>query len=101
MLVLAMGLGMQRLSALLGVPERQPGRPAAAGSDEETTDGWTELPLPPEVRAGAAHVWTGTKLIARGGCAAEVQDDCEPTADGFAFDPATETWRELPEAPIT
>jgi hypothetical protein len=100
-LVLAMGLGMQRLSALLGVPERQPGRPAAAGSDEETTDGWTELPLPPEVRAGAAHVWTGTKLIAWGGCAAEVQDDCEPTADGFAFDPATETWRELPEAPIT
>jgi hypothetical protein len=99
-LVLAAALGLLRLSALLGVPERQPARPAAGSHDEQPTDGWTQLPLPPETREGAAHVWTGSDLIAWGGCAADVLDDCDPTADGFAFDPATQTWAKLFEAPI-
>jgi hypothetical protein len=99
-LALATALGVLRLSALLGVPERQPARTATGSHSEEPTDRWTELPLPPETRDGAAHVWTGSDLIAWGGCADDVDDECDPTADGYAFDPATETWTEVPEAPI-
>lgn len=93
-------MGILRLSSLLGVPEPQPGTPATGSLDEESADAWTELPLPPEVRGGAAHVWTGSELIAWGGCVADVNDDCEATADGYAFDPEANTWHELPEAPV-
>jgi hypothetical protein len=57
--------------------------PAAAGFAE----GWTRLPLPPEVRDGEALVWTGDELLAWGGCATDVEDRCDATADGYAFDP--------------
>ena len=100
LLVLATALGVLRLSALLGVPEPQPARPGAGGQNEEPTDGWTELPLPPETRDGAAHVWTGSDLIAWGGCAGDDQEECDPTTGGYAFEPKTRTWTELPEAPI-
>ena len=101
MLALATALGLLRLSALLGVPERQPPRAATGSHDEEPTDRWTELPLPPETRDGAAHVWTGSDIIAWGGCAPHGDDECDPTADGYAFDPATQTWTDVPEAPIS
>jgi hypothetical protein len=72
--------------------------PARLWDDYST--GWTELPTPPEVRAGAASVWTGAELLVWGGCEPEVEDDCVPTADGFAFDPRARTWRTLPRAPL-
>jgi hypothetical protein len=62
--------------------------------------GWTKLPRPPEVRAGAAFVWTGSELVAWGGCASRTGDACVPTADGFAFDPANRSWGRIPEAPL-
>lgn len=67
---------------------------------EGLPEGWTELPLPPEVRGGAALVWAGNRLLAWGGCDPAVEDECTHTADGFAFDPATRTWETLPPAPL-
>jgi len=43
---------------------------------------------PPSVRDGAALVWTGSELIAWGGCGRK----CTPTAGGFASDPARNRW---------
>ena len=63
-------------------------------------EGWTELPLPPEVRPGATYQWVGSELIAWGGCDPTVEDDCRETADGFSFDPLSETWRPVPPAPM-
>jgi hypothetical protein len=40
----------------------EPSRPAAI------PEGWTELPLPPEVRDGMSVVWAGSELLAWGGC---------------------------------
>lgn len=100
MFVLATGMGLLRLSSLLGVPEPPSGRPDEASAAAESAEPWTELPLPPEVLGGAAHVWTGAELIGWGGCSADVVDDCDATADGYAFDPVTGTWDALPEAPI-
>jgi hypothetical protein len=62
--------------------------------------GWSKLPPPPEIRDGASFVWTGSKLLAWGGCDPSVKDDCLRTTDGFAFDPTTRTWRALPDAPV-
>lgn len=64
-------------------------------------DGWTRLPDPPEMRAGAAYVWAGSDLVAWGGCAPEIDNDCVRTGDGFAFDPVKEVWTRLAEAPAT
>lgn len=62
-------------------------------------EGWTELPLPPEVRDEAAIVWTGQELMYWGGWPRGTGVD-QARADGFAFDPTTRTWRPLPPAPI-
>lgn len=93
-------MGILRLSSLLGVRELPSGAPAAGSRVAKPAQPWTELPLPREVRGRAAHVWTGTELIAWGGCAADVHDDCQATAGGYAFDPRAQAWGELPEAPI-
>ena len=79
-----------------GVRSPDPERGAASGA--RVAEGWTELPLPPEARDGAALVWTGRELIAWGGCDPG-RPDCHPTADGFAFDPSTRTWTVVPPAP--
>lgn len=60
-------------------------------------EGWTELPPPPDVRDGAAIVWTGEELVYWGG---ERRGTDEMTADGFSFDPRTRAWSPLPPAPI-
>ena len=82
------------------------GRVAHAGSttfrDEPShanSSRWTKLPLPPEVRDGAAFVSTQSHVLAWGGCNPETEEDCEPTADGFQFDPTTGTWAALSPAP--
>jgi hypothetical protein len=62
--------------------------------------GWTELPLPPEVRDGMSVVWAGSRLLAWGGCDPGVKDHCVPTAGGFGFDPVTQSWRALESAPV-
>ncbi len=62
-------------------------------------EGWTELPLPPEVRDGAAIVWTGEVLVYWGGWPRGA-DVAQARADGFAFDPETRGWTALPPAPV-
>lgn len=53
-------------------------------------------PLAP--RGGASAVWTGKEMIVWGGCEDEL---CETRfADGAAYNPDTDTWRRMPEAPI-
>ncbi len=63
-------------------------------------EGWSRLPPPPKVRDGASFVWTGSTLLAWGGCDPSIKDDCVRTPGGFAFDPTTRTWRALPDAPV-
>lgn len=75
--------------------------PAAPGGT------WTELPSAPlSPRLGAVTGWTGSEALFLGG---DVADLCPPDAgcarspesatDGAAFDPATQTWRTLADAP--
>jgi hypothetical protein len=78
---------------------RTPGAGQEGASVVGFAEGWTELPLPPEVRDGAAAVWSDEELILWGGCDPDRPGDCYPTLDGFAFDPPTRTWRPIPPAP--
>ncbi|MDZ5621658.1 Kelch repeat-containing protein [Nocardioides bizhenqiangii] len=75
----------------------------------KATSGWERVaasPLAP--RDQAVAVWTGSEVIVVGGttgrpCSPDA--DCAPPpksaerADGAAYDPATETWREIAPAP--
>jgi hypothetical protein len=62
-------------------------------------EGWTELSLPPEVRAGASLVWTGSELLAWGGCSQGPNHECVGTDSGFSFDPDTQRWESFEQAP--
>jgi hypothetical protein len=62
-------------------------------------EGWTKLPLPPEIRVGAAMVWTGEQLVYWGGWPRD-EDGAEARSNGFVFDPQTRAWHGLPAAPI-
>jgi hypothetical protein len=63
-------------------------------------EGWTRLPDPPEDRPAAAYVWTGSELLAWGGCELPAKDECTATPDGFAYDPVTQRWSTMPPAPV-
>lgn len=86
--------------ALRALGDAQSERPRPADTWSWAGEGWTELPAPPEWRDGAAIVWTDKQLLVWGGCSEDVEDDCEPTRGGYAFDPSTGSWSALPDAPI-
>jgi hypothetical protein len=86
--------------AFLG-PEQAPATRTGQGTALEYPEGWTELPLPPEQGGVEAVVWTGSEVIAWGGCGPYVPDECDPTDTGYAFDPGTEEWSAIPPAPIS
>jgi N-acetylneuraminic acid mutarotase len=70
-----------------------------------TTDAWRSLPPSGLTsREGAVTVWTGTELVVWSGGVDQigpVPGDAGPfSGDGARLDPATNTWRRLPPAPV-
>jgi hypothetical protein len=86
LLMLNVGCGGQRSS-----------RPAA-DRWPDVKPGWTELPAPPALHSGAALVWTGSQLLVWGGCPDE-SGECGNADGGYAFDPSTGSWQDMPPAP--
>jgi hypothetical protein len=62
--------------------------------------GWNELPDPPDVRAGSAAGWTGSKLLVWGGYVYTGFSDEEPLDDGYLLDPLTGSAETLPATPL-
>lgn len=97
--------------AVVGVvSDGEPAAPAGGGS--RSTGSFEPIatsPLGP--RAGAVGVWTGTELVVAGGTTTPPcppNADCaygpgygDVLADAAAYDPGTDTWRELAEAPTS
>jgi hypothetical protein len=52
---------------------------------------------PPEIRTGAAQVWTGTQLLIWGGYTGF--DEQNVVASGLVFDAEEQTWRPTAPAP--
>jgi hypothetical protein len=63
-------------------------------------DHWARLGLPPRLKDGVTLVSTDSEVLAWGGCSPRREDECRPTGTGFAFDPRTRSWRDLPRAPL-
>ena len=101
----------RRFAVVLAVGVLASCAPRDAGEREPvaSTAEWQRLPDGPLTpRYGAHAVWTGGEVLILGG---RDDDPCPPSAscvpsgvpplrDGAAFDPATGTWRRLPDAPV-
>jgi hypothetical protein len=75
-------------------PGRAVGEPPWKGVEV----GWTRLAAPPFVRAGAASVWTGEKLVYWGG---DSGYGATQHADGAAYDPVGGSWERIPSGPLS
>ena len=77
----------------------------AGGSFDPGTATWSELPPGPlDGRNHASYVWTGREIIVFGG---EIPDgafggdeDGPPQRSGAAYDPTSQRWRQIADAPI-
>ena len=63
--------------------------------DTDTVGGWISIPYEPQAFAPAVQAWTGTELIAWG----NATDSLDGPAIGMAYNPATDSWRELTPGP--
>jgi hypothetical protein len=73
---------------------------AAGAAYDPETDAWrtiAEAPLAP--RAGHLAVWTGKEMIVWGGFLTAYERE-RYDGQGAAYDPATDSWRMLPRAPL-
>jgi hypothetical protein len=62
---------------------------------------WREIaPSPLAGRSWAAGQWTGTEVVIWGGADGHAADD-GVMRDGAAYDPTTDTWRSIAQAPIS
>jgi hypothetical protein len=74
------------------------GRAAGEATWKGVEVGWTRLPAPPFVRADAASVWTGEKLVYWGGYTGY---GATQHADGAAYDPVGGSWERIPSGPLS
>jgi hypothetical protein len=83
-----------------GVGRHRRGETAAAAAYHLDTDTWriiADAPLTP--RAGHLAVWTGKEMVVWGGFLTAYERE-RYDGEGAAYDPATDSWRMLPRAPL-
>ena len=74
---------------------------AGGASYNPASDEWSELPEAPiDVAAEGTAVWTGKEVIFWGGAEPTRNVQRELVGSGAAYDPATRSWRRLPESPL-
>lgn len=73
-------------------------RALADGAAYSFDDGtWrTMAPAPLSPRSDAVAVWTGEEVLIWGGDSGRLDDDGDLVYDGAAWNPRTDTWREIP-----
>jgi hypothetical protein len=75
--------------------------PSAGGQAyNPATNTWRQLPAMPFSRAGFAAVWDGSQVLVWGGVTGRSLSSTVPP-HGEAYDPATNQWTALPEAPLS
>jgi hypothetical protein len=74
-----------------------PARLARAAAYNPVTDTWRRIDPLPAARSNANAVWDGREVLIVGGTGvAHAGRAPTPAAIGFAYDPATNSWRRLP-----
>ncbi|NOY54816.1 MAG: hypothetical protein GXP34_02400 [Actinobacteria bacterium] len=68
---------------------------------DPATGVWRPMAAAPEARSQPAAVWTGSRLLIWGGdrTVGDTQS-FDMANDGFAYDPASDSWSAIPPAPI-
>lgn len=84
-----------------GTALRVADRPRDGAAFDPATDSWRTIPVAPIELTDATAVWTGKEMIVfgaalRGGNAPESE-----TAIGAAYDPRTDSWRRIPDSPLS
>jgi hypothetical protein len=74
--------------------------PAVGMSYNPTTTTWRELAPGPGRRQQPAVVWTGSELLIWGGDGWDGEQTVL-TNDGFSYNPTTDSWATIPEAPLS
>jgi Kelch motif len=68
---------------------------------DPTTGDWRVIaPAPIAARSLPQVAWTGSEMLVVGGFNQTSGLSEEPLRDGAAYDPSTDSWRQLPDAPI-
>lgn len=88
---------------LWGYPYHEPDSEPLAIAYDPSTHTWQDIdPGPLSFRELPGSVWTGDEFIVFGGDSQDSYDVTNPPpGDGAAYDPDTDTWRELPPSPAT
>ena len=69
---------------------------------DPTDDTWRELSSAPIAgRYDHGALWTGREMLVWGGYGIRREDGFGPAGDGAAYDPAMDSWRVLPAAPLS
>lgn len=81
---------------------------STGGRYNPATDTWTPTATlnTPIERKDHTAVWSGSEMLIWGGCKPSVNNHCNTiggnsTAPGGAYNPSTDTWREIPPPPIS
>jgi N-acetylneuraminic acid mutarotase len=65
-----------------------------------STNRWKLLPPAPISGRHGMGVWTGAELVIVGGSGPDMSEGTPVYVDGAAYDPATRSWRPLPDMPV-
>jgi hypothetical protein len=84
-----------------GTTERRPGEFRDGAVYDPATDGWRPIADGPIDLTDATAVWTGTEMIVFGAELDGGNVSATETAIGAAYDPETDTWRLLPDSPLS
>ena len=77
-----------------------PNRPSAKrvrAALDALPGGWSPLAFPRRHRGSAVYLWTGRELFFWGG---DTDNNAVNHADGIAYDPFSDRWRQISDAPI-
>jgi hypothetical protein len=83
-----------------GTALRVEDRPRDGAAYDPATDSWRTIAEAPIELTDATVVWTGTEMIVFGAALSCGNDPATPAAIGSAYDPASDTWRWLPDSDI-
>jgi len=83
-----------------GTRLRTTDRPLDGAAYDPATDSWRRIADGPIELTDAIGVWTGTEMIVFGAALHGGNFPETPTAIGAAYDPASDTWRQLPDSDI-
>jgi hypothetical protein len=83
-----------------GTALRTKDRPLDGAAYDPASDSWRTIAEGPIELTDAVGVWTGTEMIVFGAALHGGNVPETPTAIGAAYDPASDTWRQLPDSDI-